>query len=97
MAPGGRDPNHREPVRSGGSTRCSQPKAAQNHNLHQESDLVQRFLNVLQPGTYVRPIVTGANKPGPVLSVLWCCKAVLACWCSIAGEVLQRERLRSQW
>jgi len=26
-----------------------------NHNLHQESDLVQRFLNVLQPGTYVRP------------------------------------------
>ena len=26
-----------------------------NFNLHQESDLVQRFLNVMQPGTYVRP------------------------------------------
>jgi cupin fold WbuC family metalloprotein len=26
-----------------------------NHNLHAEPDLVQRFLNVLQPGTYVRP------------------------------------------
>ena len=27
----------------------------QNHNFHQQNDLVQRFLNVLQPGTYVRP------------------------------------------
>ena len=26
-----------------------------NHNLHQPSDMVQRFINVLQPGTYVRP------------------------------------------
>ena len=26
-----------------------------HHNFHRESDLVQRFLNVLQPGTYVRP------------------------------------------
>ena len=26
-----------------------------NYNLHQETDAVQRFLNVLQPGTYVRP------------------------------------------
>ena len=26
-----------------------------NHNLHREQDTVQRFLNVLQPGTYVRP------------------------------------------
>ena len=26
-----------------------------NHNLHQHPDLVQRFLNALQPGTYVRP------------------------------------------
>jgi cupin fold WbuC family metalloprotein len=26
-----------------------------NHNLHRAPDLVQRFLNVLQPGTYVRP------------------------------------------
>ena len=26
-----------------------------NHNFHREQDPVQRFLNVLQPGTYVRP------------------------------------------
>ncbi|MFY7696476.1 MAG: WbuC family cupin fold metalloprotein, partial [Cyanobium sp.] len=26
-----------------------------NHNLHAEPELVQRFLNVMQPGTYVRP------------------------------------------
>ena len=32
-----------------------QPRLRKNHNLHQEIDLVQRFLNVLQPGTYVRP------------------------------------------
>jgi cupin fold WbuC family metalloprotein len=31
------------------------PRRRRNHNLHQESDAVQRFLNVLQPGTYVRP------------------------------------------
>ncbi|NJR49155.1 MAG: WbuC family cupin fold metalloprotein [Leptolyngbyaceae cyanobacterium CSU_1_3] len=27
----------------------------QNYNFHELSDKVQRFLNVLQPGTYVRP------------------------------------------
>ncbi len=31
------------------------PRLRRNHNLHAESDAVQRFLNVLQPGTYVRP------------------------------------------
>ncbi len=31
------------------------PRRRLNHNLHQAPDLVQRFLNVLQPGTYVRP------------------------------------------
>ena len=34
---------------------ANSPRRRKNHNLHQESDLVQRFLNVLQPGTYVRP------------------------------------------
>ena len=34
---------------------AASPRRRKNHNLHQESDLVQRFLNVLQPGTYVRP------------------------------------------
>ena len=31
------------------------PRRRRNHNLHRESEVVQRFLNVLQPGTYVRP------------------------------------------
>ena len=31
------------------------PRLRRNHNLHAEADAVQRFLNVLQPGTYVRP------------------------------------------
>lgn len=31
------------------------PRKRRNHNLHAEPDLVQRFVNVLQPGTYVRP------------------------------------------
>jgi len=33
----------------------SSERLRMNFNLHQESDLVQRFLNVMQPGTYVRP------------------------------------------
>ncbi len=33
----------------------SSPRQRKNHNFHDERDRVQRFLNVLQPGTYVRP------------------------------------------
>jgi len=35
-----------------------------NHNLHQEAEPVQRFLNVLQPGTYVRPHRHLRSRPG---------------------------------
>lgn len=31
------------------------PRRRQNYNFHSLSERVQRFLNVLQPGTYVRP------------------------------------------
>jgi cupin fold WbuC family metalloprotein len=31
------------------------PRQRKNYNFHQLDDRVQRFLNVLQPGTYVRP------------------------------------------
>ena len=31
------------------------PRLRKNHNFHQLPDTVQRFINVLQPGTYVRP------------------------------------------
>lgn len=33
----------------------SSPRLRQNYNFHDPSEKVQRFLNVLQPGTYVRP------------------------------------------
>ena len=31
------------------------PRRRKNYNFHEHGDRVQRFLNVLQPGTYVRP------------------------------------------
>ena len=31
------------------------PRLRKNHNFHDLPDFVQRFINVLQPGTYVRP------------------------------------------
>jgi cupin fold WbuC family metalloprotein len=40
------------------------PRLRRNHNLHQESEVVQRFLNVLQPGTYVRPHRHLREQPG---------------------------------
>ena len=33
----------------------SSPRRRQNYNFHDLSEKVQRFVNVLQPGTYVRP------------------------------------------
>jgi cupin fold WbuC family metalloprotein len=31
------------------------PRQRQNYDFHERSEKVQRFINVLQPGTYVRP------------------------------------------
>lgn len=43
----------------------SSPRLRQNYNFHDVSERVQRFINVLQPGTYIRPHrhlrVTGIN------------------------------------
>lgn len=38
-----------------GQEAAQSPRQRRNHNLHQQPELVQRFLNALQPGTYVRP------------------------------------------
>ena len=46
------------------------PRLRMNHNLHQESDLVQRFRNVLQPGTYVQAAPPCARAGGNGLRVL---------------------------
>jgi cupin fold WbuC family metalloprotein len=40
------------------------PRLRRNHNLHQEADPVQRFLNAMQPGTYVRPHRHLRRRPG---------------------------------
>ena len=40
------------------------PRLRLNHNFHAASDRVQRFLNVLQPGTYVRPHSHRRELPG---------------------------------
>lgn len=40
------------------------PRLRRNHNLHAEPELVQRFLNVMQPGTYVRPHRHLRQTPG---------------------------------
>ncbi|MFM7269431.1 MAG: WbuC family cupin fold metalloprotein [Cyanobium sp.] len=42
----------------------SLPRLRRNHNLHQPSDPVQRFLNAMQPGTYVRPHRHRRSRPG---------------------------------
>lgn len=42
----------------------SRPRLRCNHNLHAEADPVQRFLNVMQPGTYVRPHRHLRSRPG---------------------------------
>lgn len=33
----------------------SSPRLRQNYNFHDPTEKVQRFVNVLQPGTYIRP------------------------------------------
>ena len=55
------------------------PRLRMNHNLHQESDLVQRFLNVLQPGTYVRPHRHVREHAGTGFGAFWCCRGRSAC------------------
>ena len=40
------------------------PRLRLNHNFHREQDPVQRFLNVLQTGTYVRPHRHRRNDSG---------------------------------
>jgi cupin fold WbuC family metalloprotein len=53
------------------------PRRRRNHNFHAEADAVQRFLNVLQPGTYVRPHRHRRADPG----------AGFECFLVLQGEV----------
>jgi cupin fold WbuC family metalloprotein len=70
------------------------PRLRRNHNLHAEPDLVQRFLNALQPGTYVRP--HRHCRPDPAAGFE--CFLVLQGAIGLLvldeqGQVLSRERL----
>lgn len=65
-----------------------------NHNLHQESDPVQRFLNVLQPGTYVRPHRHRRLQPGAGFECFLVLQGALGLLVLDGrGAVLQMERL----
>jgi cupin fold WbuC family metalloprotein len=70
------------------------PRLRRNHNLHREPDPVQRFLNVMQPGTYVRPHRHLRSRPGAGFE----CFVVLQGAIGLLlldpdGQVVQRERL----
>lgn len=76
--------------------RCS-PRLRRNHNLHAELELVQRFLNVMQPGTYVRPHRHLRPTPGEGFE----CFVVLQGAMGLLlldpqGEVIQQVRLDAQ-
>lgn len=67
-----------------------------NYNLHQASDLVQRFLNVLQPGTYVRPHRHLHEQSGADFECFVVLKGSIGLLVlNKAGEVLQHERLEA--
>ena len=75
---------------------ASSPRRRKNHNLHQESDLVQRFLNVLQPGTYVRPHRHLREQAGAGFECFVVLKGSIGLLVlNSAGEILQRERLEA--
>lgn len=74
----------------------SRPRLRCNFNLHDEPDAVQRFLNVLQPGTYVRPHRHRRERCGEGFE----CFVVLQGAIGLLlfdeqGELLQREPLRA--
>ncbi len=72
------------------------PRRRLNHNLHAESDLVQRFLNVLQPGTYVRPHRHQRNIPGAGFECFLALQGAIGLLLfDAAGGLIGRERLDS--
>ncbi len=70
------------------------PRLRINHNFHAEPDAVQRFLNVLQPGTYVRPHRHRRDQPGTGFECFLVLQGALGLLLLDArGELLQLERL----
>lgn len=70
------------------------PRLRLNHNFHAEPDAVQRFLNVLQPGTYVRPHRHRRQQPGTGFECFLVLQGALGLLVlDERGELLQLERL----
>jgi cupin fold WbuC family metalloprotein len=72
------------------------PRRRRNHNLHAEPDAVQRFLNVLQPGTYVRPHRHLRPEPGTGFECFVVLQGAIGLLVLASdGRVIQRERLEA--
>lgn len=75
----------------------SHPRLRQNYNFHDPAERVQRFLNVMQPGTYVRPHchhqLAGANRFEFFLVLQGALGLVVL---DQQGQVLQTEQLNAQ-
>jgi len=70
------------------------PRQRCNHNFHKEAEPVQRFLNVLQPGTYVRPHRHLRDQEGAGFECFLVLQGVIGLLIfSPEGEILQRETL----
>lgn len=75
----------------------SSPRRRCNHNFHAECEPVQRFLNVLQPGTYVRPhrhLRATAGAGFECFLVLQGAVGLLLL--DFSGAVVRQERLDAQ-
>ncbi len=72
------------------------PRLRLNHNFHGASDRVQRFLNVLQPGTYVRPHRHRRELPGEGFECFLVLQGEVGLLLLDAdGRVLRSERISS--
>ncbi|MEO0804445.1 MAG: WbuC family cupin fold metalloprotein [Cyanobacteria bacterium J06642_2] len=70
------------------------PRLRKNYNLHELSERVQRFINVMQPGTYVRPHChhRSADVNGFELFVVLHGEVGIVVM-NDRGEILQRDRI----
>ena len=78
------------------ATARQRPRRRMNHNLHLAEDLVQRFINVLQPGTYVRPHRHAREGEGSGFECFVVLQgAVGLLLMNQEGEIIQKERLNA--
>lgn len=70
------------------------PRLRKNHNLHEEADVVQRFLNALQPGTYVRPHRHVRDDPRAAFECFLTLRGALGLLLfDEAGQIVTQERI----